>query len=114
VRFLGPLYGDERFEAYVDADVFCLTPRHWEETSVASLEAAACGTPVVVTEQAELPGLAPETGGFVVSLDPPAVRAAVEAALDDRGMGERARRHVLAQHGRDAVVDQLESYLLAV
>jgi glycosyltransferase involved in cell wall biosynthesis len=114
VRFLGPLYGDERFEAYVDADVFCLTPTHWEETSVASLEAAACGTPVVVTEQAEIPGLAPETGGFVVPLEQDAIRAAVEAALADPALGARARRHVLAQHDRDAVVAQLEGYLLAL
>ena len=33
VRLAGPLYGDHRFAAYVDADVFCLTPPHWEETS---------------------------------------------------------------------------------
>lgn len=114
VQFVGPLYGDDRFEAYADADVFCLTPTHWEETSVASLEAAACGTAVVVSEQAELPGLAPETGGYVVPLDREAIRAAVSAALADPELGERARRHVVAQHGRDNVVTQLERYLLAL
>ena len=114
VQFVGPLYGDDRFEAYADADVFCLTPTHWEETSVASLEAAACGTAVVVSEQAELPGLAPETGGYVVPLDREAIRTAVSAALADPGLGDRARRHVLAQHGRETVVDQLERYLLAL
>jgi glycosyltransferase involved in cell wall biosynthesis len=114
VRFLGPLYGDERFEAYADADVFCLTPTHWEETSLASLEAAACGTAVVVTEQAEIPGLTPETGGAVVRLDRDAIRHAVEAALADPEMGARARRYVVTQHDRDAVVAQLEGYLLAL
>lgn len=114
VRFVGPLYGPERFDAYADADVFCLTPVHWEETSVASLEAAASGTPVVVTEQAELPGLRPETGGEVVTLDREAIHAAVVASLADPGRGERAQRHVLVQHGRDAVVAQLEGYLLAL
>jgi glycosyltransferase involved in cell wall biosynthesis len=113
LRFVGPLYGDERFAAYADADVFCLTPIHWEETSVASLEAAACGTAVVVTEQAELPGLAPETGGFVVTLDREAIRVAVTRALADSGMGERAREHVLGQHSRDVVVSELERYLAA-
>ena len=114
IRFVGPLYGDERFAAYTDADVFCLTPTHWEETSVASLEAAASGTAVVVTEQAELPGLQAAGGGFVVPLDRDAIRAAVEAALSDSEMGERARAHVLAQHSRDVVVAQLERYLLAL
>src|SRR6266511_1514948 len=66
VTLVGPVYGEERFSAYADADVFCLTPRHWEETSVAALEAAAVGTPLVVTEQADIPGLAESGGGFVV------------------------------------------------
>jgi len=41
VSFCGPLYGKERIEAYVDADIFSLTPRFFEETSLAALEAAA-------------------------------------------------------------------------
>ena len=93
VRLAGPLYGDERFMAYVDADVFCLTPRHWEETSLAALEAAACGTAVVVTEQAEIPGLTASGGGFVVPLRHEAIRTAVaEALADPNGMGERLVR----------------------
>jgi glycosyltransferase involved in cell wall biosynthesis len=113
VRFAGPLYGAERFAAYVDADVFCLTPRHWEETSVASLEAAACETAVVVTEQADIPGLASAGGGFVVPLRSGAIRDAVQAALvAGPEMGVRARAHVLHQHGRDSVVARFEQYLL--
>lgn len=108
----GPLYGSARFTAYRDADVFCLTPTHWEETSVAALEAAACGTPVVVSEQADLPGLSAAGGGFVVPLDTDAIRAATTEALAAEGtMGERARSHVLEQHGRRAVVERLEGYL---
>lgn len=114
IRFVGPLYGPERFHAYADADVFCLTPRHWEETSVASLEAAATGTPLVVTEQADVPGLAESGGGFVVPLDPDAIREAVRSAVSrSRQMGERARLLVERQHSSDAVVDRLERYLLA-
>jgi glycosyltransferase involved in cell wall biosynthesis len=114
IRFAGPIYGAERFDAYADADVFCLTPTHWEETSLASLEAAASGTPVVLTEQAEIPGLERAGGGFVVPLDSDAIRAAVESALSDDQMGERARAHVLAHHSRDVVVASLERYLLAL
>ena len=115
VRFVGPLYGEERFHAYADADVFCLTPRHWEETSLASLEAAATGTPVVVTEQADVPGLAESGGGFVVPLEPGAIREAVrEAVARSAEMGPHARSLVERQHASDAVVDRLESYLRAV
>jgi glycosyltransferase involved in cell wall biosynthesis len=109
------LYGDDRFAAYADADVFCLTPPHWEETSVAALEAAACGTPVVVSEQADIPGLQEAGGGFVVPLRHEDIRAAVTAALA-RGcdLGGRARDHVERQHGLQSVVDRLEQYLLEV
>ena len=110
MRFVGPLYGPERFHAYADADVFCLTPRHWEETSVASLEAAATGTAVVVSEQAEIPGLAQSGGGFVVALEPEAIRAAVRIALARSAeMGARARELVEREHATDAVVDRLEA-----
>ena len=112
VRFVGPLYGDDRFQAYAAADVFCLTPPHWEETSVAALEAAACGTAIVVSEQTDIPGLAESGGGFVVPLDREAIRAAVADALENAdAMGARAREHVLAQHGADGVVARFEGYL---
>jgi glycosyltransferase involved in cell wall biosynthesis len=112
IRFLGPLYGEERFHAYADADVFCLTPRHWEETSLASLEAAAVATPIVVTEQADVPGLSSSGGGFVVPLEETAIRDAVLAAsADSAAAGARARALVERQHSSDAVVDRLESLL---
>jgi glycosyltransferase involved in cell wall biosynthesis len=112
VRFVGPLYGDERFSAYAEADVFCLTPRHWEETSLAALEAAACGTPIVVTEQAEIPGLDAADGGRIVPLDPAAIRSAVAEVLARKDeMGAAARELVRRQHERDAVVELLEDYL---
>lgn len=112
IRFLGPLYGSERFHAYADADVFALTPRHWEETSVAALEAAACGTPVVVTEQADIPNLAASGGGLVVPLDVSSIREALRTVLARSAeMGPKARALIERQHARDVVVDSLENYL---
>lgn len=111
VRFVGPVYGSERFQAYADADVFCLTPTHWEETSVAALEAASCGTPVVVTEQADMPGLQAASGGFVVPASAARIRSAVERALDDHLMGARAAEHVRTVHDVDRIVDRLEALM---
>jgi glycosyltransferase involved in cell wall biosynthesis len=112
IRFLGPLYGIERFHAYADADVFALTPRHWEETSVAALEAAACGTPVVVTEQADIPNLAASGGGLVVPLDVSSIREGLRTVLARSvEMGPKARALIERQHACDVVVDRLETYL---
>jgi glycosyltransferase involved in cell wall biosynthesis len=115
LRFLGALYGPERFHAYADADLFALTPRHWEETSVAALEAGASGTGLVLTEQSDIPGLVESGGGLVVPCQVEAVRAALRSALPRTAeLGDRAREHVRAQHGREAVVAQLERTLAAV
>jgi glycosyltransferase involved in cell wall biosynthesis len=111
-RFVGPLYGVERFHAYADADLFALTPRHWEETSVAALEAGASGTALVLTEQTDIPGLTESGGGIVTTSTPDAVRHALTAALPRSAeMGERARKLVRQQHDRNAVVERLEGYL---
>jgi glycosyltransferase involved in cell wall biosynthesis len=115
IRVAGPLYAADRFAAYSDANVFCLTPRHWEETSLASLEAAACGTPVVVSEQADVPNLTDSGGGFVVPLERDAVQGAIVEALARREeMGPRAQDLMRRQHAPDAVVKLLERYLLEV
>ena len=113
VRFIGPLYGVERFHAYADADVFALTPRHWEETSVAALEAGACGTALVLTEQTDIPGLAAAGGGVVTACTSEAVRDALVLALSAPEMGQHARQLIRSQHDRAAVVERLESHLVA-
>ncbi|NIT57028.1 MAG: glycosyltransferase, partial [Aliifodinibius sp.] len=48
VLFTGHLYGEDKVEAYVDADVFVL-PSTYEIFGNVVLEACACGTPVIVT-----------------------------------------------------------------
>jgi glycosyltransferase involved in cell wall biosynthesis len=50
VLFTGPLYGADKLEAYVDADVYVL-PSSYEIFGIAVLEALACATPVVISER---------------------------------------------------------------
>jgi glycosyltransferase involved in cell wall biosynthesis len=110
LRFVGPLYGRERFHAYADADLFALTPRHWEETSVASLEAAAAGTGLLVTEQADIPGLVESGGGLVPPLDVDAIRAGIREGLGrSSSLGVHAKTLVERQHAREVVVERLEA-----
>jgi glycosyltransferase involved in cell wall biosynthesis len=83
VHFPGALYGDERLTAYRDADVFCLAPIVFEETSLAALEAAASGCPTVLTPHCEVPGLARAGGGLVVPRKVDEVAQAMAGLLDD-------------------------------
>ena len=108
-QFVGPLYGRDRIEAYVACDLFAITPRLWEETSLSALEAAACGRPVVLTPQAEIPGLVAAGAGMMPALEPDAICQAILATLDNAAeMGEAARDLVHANHTVDAVVGRLE------
>ena len=50
VLFTGALYGREKLQAYVDADVYVL-PSSYEIFGITVLEACACGTPVIVTDR---------------------------------------------------------------
>lgn len=113
VHFFGPLYGDERLTAYVDADVFALTPRVFEETSLAALEAAACGVPTVLTAECEIPGLVAAGGGIQVARAAPAIAQGLAGLLENPGrrreMGELARQHVHSRFSASAVAAQHET-----
>lgn len=50
VFFTGPLYGYDKYAAYIDADLYVL-PSEFESFSITALEACMCGTPIVVMEK---------------------------------------------------------------
>jgi glycosyltransferase involved in cell wall biosynthesis len=60
----GPLYGKEKLQALVDADLFVL-PSVYESFGNAAAEAIACGTPVLVTDQCGIASLV-DGAGLVV------------------------------------------------
>jgi glycosyltransferase involved in cell wall biosynthesis len=90
--------GGDRITAYVDADIFALTSRFFEETSLAALEAAACGKATIVAAQCEIPGLASAHGGRVTDLAVGAIATSLRELLEDNAareeMGRRARQFV--------------------
>jgi glycosyltransferase involved in cell wall biosynthesis len=90
VRVLPPAFEVARVQAYVDADVFAIAATTYEETSLAALEAIACGTPCVLTRQCEIPGL-PPGGGIVTECDDAAFAEGLAAVLDDPHRTERAQ-----------------------
>ena len=97
--FLARLYGERRFDAYRRASLFAITPIHHEETSLASLEAASAGTPLLLSDQAEAPFLADYGAGVSVAADGD-VAPALEALLGDdlTTMGRNAERMVRERH----------------
>lgn len=96
VKFTGSVFGEEKWAAYRDADVFVL-PSQNENFGNTAAEAAACGTPVVVTENCGIAPLLAGSAGLVVRHETSDVAEAVKQVLFD---GELRNR--LAQGGRSA------------
>lgn len=96
VIFAGSVFGAEKWAAYGDADVFVL-PSQNENFGNTAAEAAACGTPVVVTEGCGVAPLLAGTAGVVVRHEIREVAEAVKEVLFDRELRER-----LAEGGRSA------------
>jgi len=67
VIFTGPIYGQEKLSAYVDAEVYVLPSLH-ESFSNTVLEAWACETPVIMTESCAISTIA-QKAGMVVKRD---------------------------------------------
>lgn len=98
VIFVGMLKGRDRLEPLVDADLFCL-PSYQENFGVAVIEALACGTPALISDQVNICSEVVAAGaGRSVPCQMEAVGEALHAMLADRPalkkMGAAARQWV--------------------
>ncbi len=94
VLFTGPLYGQEKLRAYVDANVYVL-PSSYEIFGITILEAWACGIPVIVTDGCGLAHIIDGQAGLVMPYNKDRLRDALRRLLDDEKMG-----HEFGENGR--------------
>lgn len=59
----------ERFDYYRIADIFVGFPTIYEETMLSAVEALSCGTPVLLSREADMPFVEEENAGFVIDFD---------------------------------------------
>jgi glycosyltransferase involved in cell wall biosynthesis len=88
VNFTGALFGEAKWAAYRDADVFVL-PSQNENFGNTAAEAMAAGTPVVVTEQCGIAPLLADVAGLVVPHDAGALARAIGAVISDTELHAR-------------------------
>lgn len=109
VLFPGPLYDRDKWQAYVDADVFVL-PSQNENFGNTAAEAAACGTPIIVTNCC---GIAPFVGsaGLVVSPQTEELQGALARILHDEEFRDQCKsgcRRMVDRLSWDAPLTTLE------
>ena len=100
VQFAGPLFGQDKWAAYRDADVFVLPSRN-ENFGNTAAEAVAAGTPVIVTEHCGIAPLLANQAGLVVKHDLRELTKALAHILTD----DKLHRHL--QSGCAKVTEEL-------
>lgn len=90
VRFTGPIYDEQKWSAYRDADVFVL-PSQNENFGNSVAEAIACGTPVIVTDQCGIAPFVAGRAGLVIPHTNDAIVTALKNVLDDEEAARRFR-----------------------
>jgi glycosyltransferase involved in cell wall biosynthesis len=85
VRFAGALFGQDKWAAYRDANVFVL-PSQNENFGNTAAEAAAAGTPVVVTRECGIAPLLEGSAALVVAHDEAAITDAIQRVLSEPGL----------------------------
>jgi glycosyltransferase involved in cell wall biosynthesis len=89
VVFTGAVYGDAKWSALADADIFVL-PSQNENFGNAAAEAIACGTPVVVTDRCGIAPMVEGRAGLVISHECEALVRALDQ-LSDPGLRMRMK-----------------------
>lgn len=111
VLFTGPLYEEEKLEAYVDADIYVL-PSSYEIFGITILEACACGTPVVVTDRCGIAESVDGQAGLVVPYDKEQLQHALLHMLGDDKMrlqfGEKGKLLVRQKFNWEKMAEQME------
>ena len=111
VFFLGPLYGEEKKQILAAADVFVL-PSFSEGFSMAVLEAAASGLPVLLTPQCNFPELIQSGAAIQISTEPAGIENGIRQILElpeeqRKAIGMRGQELVKKSYTWPHIADQM-------
>jgi glycosyltransferase involved in cell wall biosynthesis len=97
VRIVNNVY-EARFDYYFLSDVFLGFPTMFEETMLASIEAMACGTPIIVSREADVPFVEEEGAGRVIDFSIVAAVQAMSAVVTELPSFQAKTRATVKRH----------------
>ena len=111
VIFPGKLFGKEKLAAFADCDVF-VYPSPSEGFSIAILEAAASGLPLLITDGCKFPEVGIKNAGIVVNSDSDSISKGLKYLLENKirlqKMGVNAKRLVQQNYSIEKMTQNLE------
>jgi glycosyltransferase involved in cell wall biosynthesis len=109
VLLTGPLYGRDKLEAYIDADVYVL-PSRYDTFALTPLEAMACGTPVILTANCGIAEFFKDKVGLVIDPNPSSLHDALHKLLsnDDQTLYRENCKMLIKAFDISKVVSELE------
>ena len=116
VILTGPLYGIDKLQAFVDADLFVLPSRH-ESFGNAAAESIACSTPVLVTDRCGIATLVEQRVGLVVECNIESLSDGLTRLVADKALLDRLREgcaDLAVNLSWDEPVEQMESLYASI
>jgi glycosyltransferase involved in cell wall biosynthesis len=99
VEFIDPLYGNEKWQAYKDADIYVL-PSYSENFGVTIAEAMASGLPVIVTKGTPWSEVEENNAGLWIDNNIEAIAYAIETLINKNTKD----RELMGQNGKEWMV----------
>ncbi|WP_281063400.1 glycosyltransferase [Methanobacterium aggregans] len=111
VMFPGPLYKENKLEAYIDADIYVL-PSIYETFPNTVIESCACETPVILTEGCGISDLIRNDVGYVVKFDKNSLKDALLTILENdelrKNLSKKCSNFVQVNFNLDKTMNKLE------